>query len=113
MQTRWDRALDAAAWVGYAVFAAYLLLKAAGVLHSPPIADIIGAAGVLVFLGRHLQKMDHLHLDVNGLKTQVKGLETGMAEVKTDIKHMDARLGRVETRLDGVEMRLGRVEASI
>lgn len=99
MRSKWDRALDIAAWAGYAVFAVYLLLKAAGVLHSPPLADIIAAGGVLIFVGRHLQKMDHLHLDVNALKS--------------DVRHMDARLGRVETRLEGVEARLGGVEARI
>ena len=76
---------DIIAYIGFGVFMLWLILKAAGVLHSPPAADIIGLVGAGVFAGRYIQKIDHMHEDLEQTKKDVGALNIKMSKVESHL----------------------------
>ena len=49
---------DWLAWVAFAIFFSYLLLKTLGILESPPVADILAIASAAYFIGKYAQRID-------------------------------------------------------
>ena len=66
---------DIIAYIGLGIVLLYFLLKAVGVLHSPASAEVVAIAGAGLFLGRYVQKLDHVHDDVEILKTKMTRVE--------------------------------------
>lgn len=82
MRINWDKFWQIAQWVALAYLMVYLILKAVGVLHSPPPADIVAILGLGMLIGRHFQTQDHILKDVEILKTDVGSLKGKMGRIE-------------------------------
>ena len=88
----WNKFWRIAEWVSFAYLMVYLLLKALGILHSPPAADVVAIMGVGVLIGRYIQKFDHLELDVHQLKGDVHQLKENFSVLNTKMHRVEKHL---------------------
>jgi len=66
---------DILAWVAFGIVVVYFVLKIVGVLHSPPIADLIAVASAAYFIGRYAKRIDDGFDDVERIKDDVRELD--------------------------------------
>lgn len=92
MAKKYDKLLDALAWVAFAIVVLYLLLKVLGIFESPLIADLTAVASGAFFVGKYAQK-----IDTYGEKIDV---------INKNISSINKRLGVLEKEF--VEFRLKR-----
>ncbi len=78
---------DVLAWIAFGIVVAYFLLKAVGILNSPPLADILAIGSASYFLGRQVMKLDYLHKDVEVLKVDVKVIKEDLNKHAADEVH--------------------------
>ena len=92
----WEKFWDLLAWIGFGITIMYLTFKAFGIIHSPVSIDIATIAGASIFIGRHIQKTEHIFKNVTGLNRRVNKIDERLILVENNFGN---RLQRIETKL--------------
>ncbi len=98
-----ERFWDILAWIGFGIVVMYFFLKAFGVLNSPLSADIVTIIGGSIFIGRHIQKVEHISKHADKSDNRLSFLENKVNDIDNKLFVVENRLVAVENRLVAVE----------
>jgi len=96
----WNKFWDTLAWIGFGITIMYLIFKAFGIIHSPISIDIVTIIGASIFIGRHIQKVEHISKEVNIVKKDVKFLTKMVDNVEDEIAIMRGKVVIVKNKLN-------------
>jgi len=88
----WEKFWDLLAWIGFGITIMYLIFKAFGIIHSPLTIDIVTIMGASIFIGRHIQKVEHISKEINFMKKD-------MSNVKKDINNVNNKINSIGSRV--------------
>ncbi len=86
-------------WLGLITTFLWLLAKAVGLIHTlwyveaiPYVGGMITIFAIVKELGKYVQKIDGVFLDIKAMKVELKGL-------RQDVSNLDKRVAVLETRI--------------
>ncbi len=93
-------------WIGILIIFFWLVAKAAGLINTPLVVQIIPYIGGLVALfglfrnaGIYIQKLNGIIEDIGDINIQIKDINSEIKDIRQDIHNIDKRVAVLETRI--------------
>lgn len=87
---------DVLFWIGMLILVVYIILKLAGIIHSPDWVNLIPIITITFVVGASYQKiisfMDVVYKRTDYLKKSLDGVESNLNEIKEKVSEHDVQL---------------------
>ena len=106
----WEKFWDLLAWIGFGITIMYLIFKAFGIINSPLTIDIVTIMGASIFIGRHIQKVEHISKNVINLNKKNNNLENKFSNLENNFSNLENKFiafeNKFESKFEIIDKRL-------